>query len=589
MERPQKRPRLSLAGYGEDSDDIDLQEARAQNDLRLKSIFERIFEKYGKDFTDIGDEIDLQTGKIVVNNGHLQGMSGEDDTGEKDNKDGCLFKEDLPTSAIQISDATLGGSIHVSDTEAETGGDNAKDGEQLQRPLTSLQPLPALRLDRSYDEKQPPETADAGLNLDDDTKSVDSLLDCALIVPNESDEPDTRALPAGSEAFPAKANTTADTSNQSQQLRGDKADEPTESIWRVPEIKGEFSTPIFNRSRPKLPSTAVRSASPPEAGSLWTLPGKSRRNTDGKKEKSRKKLGVGQRKHKHQSSPVVHNWSFAETPDGSESDDPLQEDYQPSPTPKTAIHIRGKKHVQITPSRTNDERRPLLPQQNPDSQLAMNALRGATDTKIANGAASQPQPETIKIHADQCISVDTPISEAEQHADPVIAQASTSAGAKRTPMTPDEAKLIVRMRQIEGKKWKEVLEHFPQRKLISLIQWNQTHWTERHDKPPRLSNPWSKEEVDKLQSFKDQQGLTWPGIRAALPGRSHAEIEFALLRLWAELDDGSKYGFAKLVSEAKPTGNQAQIRRAVTLDYVSVTEPRAPLEEDDHEKEKENV
>jgi hypothetical protein len=575
MERPQKRPRLSLGGHGEDSDDIDLQEARAQNDLRLKSIFERIFEKYGKDFTDIGDEIDLQTGKIVVNNGHLQRMSGEDDTGEKDDEAGWLFKEDLPTSTVQNSKATLAGSVHDSEIETETGGDDTEDGEQLQRPLTSPQPLPARRLDRAYDEKQPPETAEA--DSDDDSKSVDSLLDCALILLNDSDKPDRQALPLESEAFPAKANTTADTPIQSQQTRGDKADEPVESIWRVPEIKGEFSTPIFYRSRPKLPLTAVRSASPPRAASLWALPGQSRRNTDGRKAKGRKKLGVSQPKHKHQSSPVLHDWSFAETPDGSESDDPLQEDYQPSPTPKNPIHIRGKNHVEITPSRTKVERRPLLPQLNPGCQPTMNALRGARESKIANSAASQLQPETIANHANQCLSVDTPVSAAEQHADPVIAQVSTPTRAKRTLMTPDEAKLIVRMRQIEGKKWKDVQKHLPQRKLISLIQWNQTHWTERHDKPPRISKAWSKEEADKLQTFKDQQGLTWPHIRAALPGRSHAEIEFALLRLWAELDDGLKYGFAKFVGEAKPTGDGAHIPEQSTR------------EQDDHVKEKESV
>ena len=101
-------------------------------------------------------------------------------------------------------------------------------------------------------------------------------------------------------------------------------------------------------------------------------------------------------------------------------------------------------------------------------------------------------------------------------------------------MTPDEAKLIIRMRQINGKKWKEIMEHFPQKKIIGLIQWNHTHWTERHVNPPRLSRPWSKAELENLQSLKDQQGLGWPEIRAAFPGRSHPEIEFQLLRLCAE-------------------------------------------------------
>src|ERR1700694_5553499 len=43
--------------------DIQLQQTRAQLDLKLKSKFEAIFEKYSKDFTGIGDEIDLRTGE----------------------------------------------------------------------------------------------------------------------------------------------------------------------------------------------------------------------------------------------------------------------------------------------------------------------------------------------------------------------------------------------------------------------------------------------------------------------------------------------------------------------------------------------
>ena len=63
--------------------DADLRKKRAQNDKRLKSIFESIFEKYEKNFDGIGDEIDLQTGNIVVDNGHLSGMSHEKDLGDK--------------------------------------------------------------------------------------------------------------------------------------------------------------------------------------------------------------------------------------------------------------------------------------------------------------------------------------------------------------------------------------------------------------------------------------------------------------------------------------------------------------------------
>ena len=77
MEPPYKRQRLAGSSYPE----IDLHVRRAQNDNRLKSIFESIFEKYGRDFDGIGDEIDLKTGEIVVNNGHIQGMTNERDAG----------------------------------------------------------------------------------------------------------------------------------------------------------------------------------------------------------------------------------------------------------------------------------------------------------------------------------------------------------------------------------------------------------------------------------------------------------------------------------------------------------------------------
>ena len=78
MEPPRKRVRLSAIG----DPDVELNVCRARNDMRLKSIFESIFDKYGKDFTEVGDEIDLETGQIVVNNGHLQNMLDEKDVGD---------------------------------------------------------------------------------------------------------------------------------------------------------------------------------------------------------------------------------------------------------------------------------------------------------------------------------------------------------------------------------------------------------------------------------------------------------------------------------------------------------------------------
>ncbi|KAL1896718.1 hypothetical protein Cpir12675_002666 [Ceratocystis pirilliformis] len=73
-----------------------LAKARDHAAMRLKSTFEHIFEKYERDFTGIGDEIDLRTGEIVVDNGHLTSMRHERDTG-----DGLV--NDLPSDKLIMS------------------------------------------------------------------------------------------------------------------------------------------------------------------------------------------------------------------------------------------------------------------------------------------------------------------------------------------------------------------------------------------------------------------------------------------------------------------------------------------------------
>ncbi|CAL3972225.1 unnamed protein product [Diplocarpon coronariae] len=63
--------------------EADLHQKRARLDEKLKSTFESIFEKYERNFDGVGDEIDMETGEIVVNNGHLMQMMGEQDAGEE--------------------------------------------------------------------------------------------------------------------------------------------------------------------------------------------------------------------------------------------------------------------------------------------------------------------------------------------------------------------------------------------------------------------------------------------------------------------------------------------------------------------------
>ena len=93
MAHPAKRRRLDtpLSQFSDDDeialfeDDSEALEPEVRDRIaarnRFKSVLEGIFEKYGRDFTGVGDEIDLRTGKLVVDNGHLKRMEDEGDVG----------------------------------------------------------------------------------------------------------------------------------------------------------------------------------------------------------------------------------------------------------------------------------------------------------------------------------------------------------------------------------------------------------------------------------------------------------------------------------------------------------------------------
>ncbi|KAK3671242.1 hypothetical protein LTR78_008877 [Recurvomyces mirabilis] len=67
---------------GPENDSPELRRDRNANDQRLRGRFEHIFAKYSRDFTDVGDQIDIETGEIVIDNGHLRNMLHEADPGQ---------------------------------------------------------------------------------------------------------------------------------------------------------------------------------------------------------------------------------------------------------------------------------------------------------------------------------------------------------------------------------------------------------------------------------------------------------------------------------------------------------------------------
>ncbi|KAF4784350.1 hypothetical protein HER10_EVM0007334 [Colletotrichum scovillei] len=143
MEPTTKRPRLGQKAKEDEDDELNyepeevsqmrdpgfrFEQSRAFAAFKLKSTFEHIFQKYEKDFTGIGDEIDLRTGKIITNNGHLAGMRYERDTGiseddDEDEDEGVLLEEAFASDDDE-QDGDSG-----EDDGGENGNSDASDNE----------------------------------------------------------------------------------------------------------------------------------------------------------------------------------------------------------------------------------------------------------------------------------------------------------------------------------------------------------------------------------------------------------------------------------------------------------------------------
>ncbi|KAI9648238.1 hypothetical protein NHQ30_002870 [Ciborinia camelliae] len=104
--------------------DQELQQKRARLDFKLKSAFESIFEKYGRDFEGVGDEIDLRTGEIVVDNGHLKEMQDERDAGDK--KAGGNLLRALTVEPESVTE-TSGDEYIIEEEEGNNERDKTKD------------------------------------------------------------------------------------------------------------------------------------------------------------------------------------------------------------------------------------------------------------------------------------------------------------------------------------------------------------------------------------------------------------------------------------------------------------------------------
>lgn len=228
MEPPCKRRRVAKTDFT----DEELQHRRARNDFRLKSAFESIFEKYGKDFSAIGDEIDLVTGEIVVNRGHLSSLDDEKNPGREED----LFDE-------------LDGALWSGETRATTEKSHVRPRAVLSALKISL----SAGLDTEMRDTSLSSTSPARLTSDATAESFMSETDETACL---HDRRSLSNLRAHSSSYPSQA------------VQNENSIEPK---WRAPPLPVKMSASEENpQTQLVLFSDACenRSASPP-GKSLW--------------------------------------------------------------------------------------------------------------------------------------------------------------------------------------------------------------------------------------------------------------------------------------------------------------------------------
>jgi len=293
-------------------DEPDLARNRRANDARLKSRFEHIFAKYGKDFEDVGDEIDLDTGEIVVNNGHLESMRHEVDPGKSASSQvlqvlGSVHttrKDTIPTvgfvdeSATENSDedetASVAGSSGYSSGNADVDEDDSQRPRGAsrvpgQRVSGNAEPTddsqPRLEQQDMASRKQKPGVSDAEQNIHRtshptsrsrppesapmDLSFLQNSMEAVLAKPGQGDSIDPNVIQALGQSI---ANQLARfMSNPSKKRKSESSSRraTNDSRWDYPTLPGDRTAQTPSPPPPASSSAALFARSPEDEASIW--------------------------------------------------------------------------------------------------------------------------------------------------------------------------------------------------------------------------------------------------------------------------------------------------------------------------------
>ncbi|KAF3481972.1 uncharacterized protein GIQ15_04731 [Arthroderma uncinatum] len=519
MSPPNKRRRIDgqFSPFEGQSQDFDVNQARKANDLRLKSRFESIFEKYGKDFSSVGDEIDLAKGTIVVDNGHLTEMGDEHDVGRG------LWDDFHPEDeSDEDNDAPGLDTKSPPDTTGSAEGGSAFFQEWVVQD----------------DYNTPTENGDQFAN----GYGVGSLSTCSMNhhlghqILNHQPE-------SSSEKLDGDANLTTVTTPQKSigrdRLFGHENydtpahNPPGDSIWDAPPIPTTALTTGLEDMAIAADRLIERTPSPDNSGSLWAAPHSRRKRIP----------RINEPKDLPKRTPIRKSKI---TINDSDSDDPIQDDTPISSTPKRPVNINTILSPKISTLQTpapskniyNPSQEEPLPslEHNDTNDVTINEQETASnpimDTPLTNKPADPVTPTSLEctLEADNYLNqevVSTSKKDGTTGADNVMDSPGAELLASKDlldTLTPQEVKRLVTLRLVKRKPWREVSLAIPSRSNVQLRQWYYVYCS-RNTNNFSASKPWTDAERTKLGSLAPETGDSWETIRSKFLNKSLEEIQ----------------------------------------------------------------
>ncbi|DAA77719.1 TPA_exp: Myb-like DNA-binding domain protein [Trichophyton benhamiae CBS 112371] len=549
MSPPSKRRRMDGQFSPNDGllHDFDVNQARKANDLRLKSRFESIFEKYGKDFSSVGDEIDLAKGTIVVDNGHLTEMGDEHDVGRG------LWDDFHPEDESEAEEGPLG-------QNTEPTADNTGDPETVNTFFKEWV------IQDDYDATAGNEEQPATVNVDFSTICPENPLPVEGLKRSQELVSTPSSQLIESEGIVCCGDAKGHEDNN---IAG-------ESLWDAPPLPTTALSASLEDMTITTTQLIERTPSPDHNRSIWAAPRSRRRRLPHINKRKHPKLTAACK------SKLVSN--------DSDSDDPIQDH-----TPVSSTSRRPATFDSVTPAKDTMVRMPtefkdiyIPPQNDPTATIAENYANGVTISEpetMANVTVDTPvatkkkNPETpthqpiINPDSEPDLAVDTPIADPGPELSSVngspSAEITTPRGSSEN-LTPREVKTLVTLRLAKRKPWREVSLAIPSRSPAQLRQWYYAY-CKHISGNLSTSLTWTDSDREALASFNLDTETSWDTVQSKFPTRNLVDIQHEWIKIcvggtiWQSWVDSKTPRKAKKRPFTQDSWLQTPVRPSVTV------------------------